>query len=311
MNIRTKFAQDLWRFAPLSSTMSFLLKRALQVSRAPVRFYASKTLSPLEKYRAKLEKKARELGVASVEDLKAKLKDEIEQKKKELNAVDPLKELEEYEKAQAAKVQKKASNKVRGAIDKATPKAPYKTLSSFLDVDKVKELPEKEVDFLWRARFQQKERALHATLNATQFANIFANAFKNPNFILPLPKDGEGYEMHFVQWAFVGPHTTHCMLTSLAEYKLHKEYAKPHTTLMFHQELVDEVGKVLMNGQVEEDVPLSMDEAQLLVLNVQRFYGGLTESEGSKRKLELLKEFTAGNPDFSMERLIEEAASFD
>lgn len=291
--------------------MSFLLKRALQVSRAPVRFYASKTLSPLEKYRAKLEKKARELGVASVEDLKAKLKDEIEQKKKELNAVDPLKELEEYEKAQAAKVQKKASNKVRGAIDKATPKAPYKTLSSFLDVDKVKELPEKEVDFLWRARFQQKERALHATLNATQFANIFANAFKNPNFILPLPKDGEGYEMHFVQWAFVGPHTTHCMLTSLAEYKLHKEYAKPHTTLMFHQELVDEVGKVLMNGQVEEDVPLSMDEAQLLVLNVQRFYGGLTESEGSKRKLELLKEFTAGNPDFSMERLIEEAASFD
>ena len=109
----------------------------------------------------------------------------------------------------------------------------------------------------------------------------------------------------------MGPHTTHCMLTSLAEYKLHKEYAKPHTTLMFHQELVDEVGKVLMNGQVEEDVPLSMDEAQLLVLNVQRFYGGLTESEGSKRKLELLKEFTAGNPDFNMERLIEEAASFD
>lgn len=64
------------------------------------------------------------------------------------------------------------------------------------------------------------------------------------------------------------------MLTSLAEYKLHKEYAKPHTTLMFHQELVADTGIVLMNGRVEEDVPLSMDEAQLLLLNVQRFYGG-------------------------------------
>jgi len=97
----------------------------------------------------------------------------------------------------------------------------------------------------------------------------------------------------------------------LAEYKLHNEYAKPHTTLMFHQELVDETGLVLMNGQLEKDSLMTLDEAQLLVLNVQRFYGGLTESLGSARKLALLKAFTSGSEDFDMDKLIEEAASFD
>lgn len=276
-----------------------------------LRLYATKIPTPLERYQEKLQKKAQELGAASVDELKEKLKDEITQKKKEFNAVDPLKELEQYEREQAEKVKNNKANKDRGAIDKSVPKAPYKTLGSYLDVEKVRALPEKEVEFLWRARFQNKERTLHAMLNATQFANIFANAFRNPNFILPLPKEGDGYEMHFVQWATVGPDTTHCMLTSLAEYKLHKEYAKPHTTLMFHQELVGDIGAVLMNGQVEKDAALTMDEAQLLVLNVQRFYGGLTESPGSKRKLALLNAFTKGDPDFDMSKLIEEAASFD
>lgn len=283
--------------------------------RSSARFLSNQSsqLALHEKYKEKLEKKAQALGVGSVDELKDKLRDEIEEKKKEFNALDPLKELDEYEQKQAEALKKKKKQNLaeRGPIDKSKPHAPYKTLASFLDVEKAKELPEKELQFIWRARFQNKDRALHANLNATQFANLFANAFKNPNFILPLPKEGDSYEMHFVQWAFVGPYTTHCMLTSLAEYKLHKEYAKPHTTLMFHQELVDDTGIVLMNGQVEDDVPLSLDEAQLLVLNVQRFYGGLTDSSGSERKLALLKAFTEGRADFDMNKLIQEAASLD
>lgn len=268
--------------------------------------------SVIQKYQEQLEKKARALGVGSVDELKEKLKDEIKEKKKEFNAMDPLKTLEEYEQKQAQTAQNGANNgEVRKPIDKKTPTAPYKTLGSFVDVDKVKILPPKELEFVWRARFQTTERALHATVGAKQFATLFANAFRNPSFVLPLPRGDDGYEMHFVQWAFVGPDTTHCMLTTLAEYQLHKEYAKPHTTLMFHQELIEESELVLMNGQVESDVSLTLDEAQLLVLNVQRFYGGLTESEGSKRKVELLRDFTSGNPNFNMEKLIEEAASFD
>lgn len=278
----------------------------------PKRLFSSSLprLNVLERYKEQLQKKAEELGVASVEELKATLKDEIQAKKKEFSAIDPLKELEQYERSQAEKV-KANSAKDRGAFEDAKPSAPYKTLSSFLDVEKVKSLDAKAVEFLWRARFEGKEGAMSAVLNCTQFANMFANAFKNPNFILPLPKEGDGYEMHFVQWAFVGPQTAHCMLTSLAEYKLHKEYAKPHTTLIFHQELVPESGVVLMNGQLEKDVALSLQEAQLLVLNVQRFYGGMTDSESSERKLALLRAFTLGDSEFDMNKLIEEAASFD
>lgn len=281
-----------------------------------LRSFATKPETPLEKYKHKLEQKAKEVGALDVNELKEKLKDEIEAKKKEFNAVDPLKELEEYELKQAEELKKKkrveeTNPAIRAAIDKDTPKEPYKTLASFIDVEKVRELPRKELEFIWRARFQNKERTLQAVLEAQQFATIFANAFKNPNFVLPLPRGEDGYEIHFVQWGFPGPNTTHCMLTTLAEYQLHKEYAKPHTTLMFHQELIEDKEVVLMNGQVESDVSLTLDEAQLLVLNVQRFYGGLKESEGTKRKVALLRDFTAGNPNFDMKKLVEEAASFD
>ncbi|QEL61786.1 hypothetical protein CJJ09_003942 [Candidozyma auris] len=251
-----------------------------------VRSYATNPESPLEKYKHKLEQKAKEVGASNVAELQEKLKDQIEAKKKER-----IKEEEKEEETNPV---------IRAAIDKNTPKEPYKTLASFIDVEKVKELPRKELEFVWRARFQNKERTLQAMMEAHQFATIFANAFKNPNFVLPLPRGEDGYEIHFVQWAFPGPNTTHCMLTTLAEYQLHKEYAKPHTTLMFHQELIEDKDVVLMNGQVESDVSLTMDEAQLLVLNVQRFYGGLKESEGSKRKLALLRDFTSGNPNFDM-----------
>lgn len=299
--------------------MSQILSRTfLRIPLKPQVRYLVQKNDLASKYAQQLQKKAEKLGLRSVEELKEKLLDEISEKKKAMNSVDPLAELEEYERKQAeelrlrqAKQKQQGSSKIREAIDSSTPKQPYKTLDSFLDLDKVKSLPKAELQYIWRARFANQERSLHATLEAPQFAGIFANAFKNPSFVLPLPKDGEGYEMHFVQWAFVGPHTTHCLLTSLAEYKLHKEYAKPHTTLMFHQELVSDSGIVLMNGRVEDDVPLTMDEAQLLLLNVQRFYGGMANADSSQRKLKMLRAFTLGDSSFDMEKLIEEAALMD
>lgn len=266
----------------------------------------------LARYKAKLEQKAKEVGAKDVDELKNKLKDEIDKVKMELNKVDPLKELEEYERRQAeelAKDQKDSKTiKVRSPIAKDTPKLPYKVLNDFVALDKVKELPRRELEYIWKARFQNKERSLHAILDNVQFSKIYANAFKNPSFILPLPKNDEGYEMHFVQWSFVGPQTVHCMLTTVAEYKLHKEYAKPHTTLMFHQELATDKGVVLMNGSCESESSLTMDEAQLLVLNVQRFYGGLGNSEIKQR---LLNDFTSGHENFSTEELIKEATTFE
>lgn len=268
----------------------------------------------LRRYKNKLEQKAGTLGLKNIDELQEKLKDEIEEKKKELNKMDPLKELEEFEKKQEQEAHDDKDSrtiKVRSPIAKDTPKLPYKHLNSYVDAEKLKDLPKKEIEYIWRARFQNDDHNMHASMSTLQFATIYANAFKNKSFILPLPKNEDGYEMHFVQWSFVGPHTTHCMITTVAEYKLHKEYAKPHTTLMFHQELAESKDIVLMNGYVEKEAALKLDEAQLLVLNIQRFYGELGDSEKSKKKLKLLQDFTTGNPEFKMEDLIAEATSFE
>lgn len=73
-----------------------------------LRSFATKPETPLEKYKLKLEQKAKEVGALNVDELKEKLKDEIEAKKKEFNAVDPLKELEDYELKQAEELKRRS-----------------------------------------------------------------------------------------------------------------------------------------------------------------------------------------------------------
>ncbi|EGV62558.1 hypothetical protein PSN45_000230 [Yamadazyma tenuis] len=266
----------------------------------------------LQKYKDKLEAKAKILGYQSVEDLNESLKDDIEARKKQLNAIDPLKDLEGFEAEQASKMKKNILDhqiKIRDPIKRDAPIAPYKTLDSFVDSAKLKDLNKQEIEYIWRARFQKDDRSMVAILGATQFSNMYALGFKNRTFILPLAKESGGYEMHFVQWSFVGPETTHCMLTTLAEYKLHNEYAKPHSTIMFHQELAHEKDVVLMNCHVEKESNVSLADAQFLILNIQRFYGAMKSI--SKAKLELLEAFNRGEEMFDMEKLIEEATSFE
>lgn len=266
----------------------------------------------LKRYQDKLKAKAQALGYKSVDELNESLKDEIETRKKELNAIDPLKDLKGFEEEQAEKMQKNIKDhqiKIRNPVEKDAPVVPYKTLNSYLDLEKIKALSNKEIEFLWRARFAKDDRSMVGLLTGLQFSQMYAMAFKFRTFVLPLPKESGGYEMHFVQWAFVGPQTTHCMLTTLAEYKLHKEYAKPHTTLSFHQELAESKDVVFMNAHVEQDVNLTLEEAHLLVLNIQRFYGAMKTV--SQSKLDLLSAFNSGNEEFNMEKLIEEATAFE
>lgn len=266
----------------------------------------------LKRYQDKLKAKAQTLGYKSVEELNESLKDEIDSRKKELNAIDPLKDLKGFEEEQAQKMLQNIKDqqiKIRNPVEKDAPMVPYKTLNSYLDTEKIKDLTNKEIEFLWRARFAKDDRSMVGLLNGQQFSQMYAMAFKFRTFVLPLPKESGGYEMHFVQWAFVGPQTTHCMLTTLAEYKLHKEYAKPHTTLSFHQELVESNDVVFMNAHVEQEANLSLEDAHLLVLNIQRFYGAMNTV--SQSKLDLLHAFNSGNAEFDMEKLIEEATAFE
>ncbi|GME88344.1 unnamed protein product [[Candida] boidinii] len=324
----------------MSTPLSHFIKRSLTqtplfhqhlskrfASVANVRYIQSKAIIDKdisERYKEKLISKAKELGLKSAEELKETLKDKIETTKKELNKVDPLKELEDYEKAQKLKelIEKK---KDLGPIDPSKSQTPFKTLDSFIDVGKFKDLNLQEMEMLWRLRFQKQEQSLAAIVPKDTFDRLYNNAKKFPNFVLPLPKEnaeievtggkGEGapIEMHYVQWNFVGKNTTHCIITSLAEYKLHKEFARPHTSISFHNELADAKDVVLMNGIVEKEASINMQESQLLLLNIQRFYGGLshTQTEISKKRLELVEIFNTGKKTFDVEELISLAQSME
>ncbi|CAB4253518.1 similar to Saccharomyces cerevisiae YNL315C ATP11 Molecular chaperone, required for the assembly of alpha and beta subunits into the F1 sector of mitochondrial F1F0 ATP synthase [Maudiozyma barnettii] len=286
-----------------------------------IRYYASDVE---QKYRDKLLNNAKRLGFQSVEELKEHLKDTIDEKKRQLNKIDPLKELEEYEASQEGTMGK--ITKPQPAIDPNLKQAPYKTLDSFLNLNKVKTLSAEEIEFLWRAKWGSNENVMSAVVSNEIYDRMYKHIRTNPIFVLPLPRQLEpevevandnsikkdGMELHYIQWQFVGPTTVHCILTSLEEFKLHNQYARPHTTLEFFTDLSKDKNIVLMKGTIEPNSNIKPHDAQLLLLNIQRFYGALGEdTDIAKKRIKLLNGFTKGSPDFNVDTLIELAQSLE
>lgn len=112
--------------------------------------------------------------------------------------------------------------------------------------------------------------------------------------------------MHFLQWSFPERRTSTVIFTSLAEYRLRGEWATPHTTVTHHLELAEEKGVVLSQGAVGEGVGVTTDEARWLVVALQKFYGADGGSEVGRRRRRLLEQFTSGDSEFRIERLISE-----
>ena len=179
-----------------------------------------------------------------------------------------------------------------------------KTLSSYLDLEKARALPQKELEAIWRLRHVNDAQSLCATIPLPVYKTIEATAKKHPHFILPLPKEGQGAEIHFLQWTFPAKNTVTVLFTHLAEYKLRGEFSQPHTTITHHLELAEEKGLVLLQGQVVEGRGVSVDEAKWLIMCLQKFYGVGGEKSERRRLLEL---FGKGDPAFKVEELVEEA----
>ena len=97
------------------------------------------------------------------------------------------------------------------------------------------------------------------------------------------------------------------LFTSLAAYKLHGEFAVPHTTLTHHLELMDEKGLVLAQGGVVKDRGVSVEEGRWLVMALQKFYGADPAEKDGRRRVELLRRFTGGQEGFRVEDVIAEA----
>lgn len=279
------------------------------------------TASPTEQYNDKLLKKAKQHGFQSIEELKDYLKEDINKKTAEFNRIDPLKELNyQYAKMSSNNVKTTVN---RGPIDSNGPTQAFKTLYSYLNAEKIKELSNQEVEYLWRARWTNQENTLNAVIKSDVYDKIIRNVKKNPVFVLPLPREinaddndksnGDmGMELHYIQWQFVSPYTTHCIITSLAEYKLHNEFSRPHTIFQFHSELSKDRNIIFMNGKVESGSNISTQEAQLLLLNIQRFYGAMGEETPiSKQRVKLLKDFTCGSSEFDVNTLISLSQSME
>ncbi|KAK4553287.1 hypothetical protein LTR86_009587 [Recurvomyces mirabilis] len=293
-----------------------------------VRFVASRNSSTnpsavQEKYRAKLEQKAREKGLRNVEELKGEYEVRIRELREKATVpganapvsaqVPPRPEgIDAAVPYQVPPVPKEGGGDGGAAQDYAkASKDGVKTLSSFIDVQKTSELPSKEIEALWRLRHVRDSQSLCAVMPASTFTRIATTARKHPQFILPLPREGQGAEIHFLQWTFPSKNTATVLFTHLAEFKLRGEFAQPHTTVTHHLDLAGSNDIVLLEGRVTEDKALSVDEGKWLLMCLQKFYGFEAHSEGAKqnaaRRRKLMEQFSGGDETFKVEELVEEA----
>ncbi|KAL2199223.1 ATP11 protein-domain-containing protein [Corynascus similis CBS 632.67] len=310
-----------------------------------VRFLAT-TQQPrniLEKYREKLDRKAREEGHANIDSLKAAYADKIKNLRKETDAVTaPLRGATPSTQASpspppppppSAAAASSSPTSAAASPTIAQPKQEQqkqqsssptglKPLSDILDLTKASTLPVAELTAIWRLHHAARPNSLCAVVPAVTFATMEALARQNPQFVLPVPHPEQGAEMHFLQWTWDPPTRSATVLfTQLAEYKARGEFAAPHTTVTHYKDLMDRGseggdggdGVVLMQGTVLEDRGVKADDARWLVMCLQRFYGGWDGvggemgKERAEERRRLLEWFGRGDSRFSVEKLMEEA----
>ncbi|KAK7755254.1 hypothetical protein SLS62_002759 [Diatrype stigma] len=294
-----------------------------------VRFLATTQASRSvpEKYREKLDQKAREEGLRDIDELLTAYADRIEELKKKDRAsvpgLDALLDDADPSEAQA-QAQAQAQQQAPGepsASASAVPRPPprpssaaaIKPLSEILDLDKARALPAQELGAVWRLRHASSPTSLCAVIPAATYRGLEATARRHPAFVLPVPRAGAGAEMHYLQWVFDGPSRTATVLfTQLAEYKARGEWAQPHTSATHYWDDALAAGPaeaVLMAGSLVEGRGASIADAQWLVALLQRFYAGEGNGSGGvdPAKRALLEQFSSGDPTFSVEKLLEES----
>lgn len=287
-----------------------------------------KSSSVLDRYQSKLEQKAREEGKRNVEELRDAYKEKIEHLRQKAivpganapfqtateppqvpyQAPPPPTSQLQQESNEASPSSSSASTSARAS---ASSRSGVRTLDSFIDVEKVATLPQEEIETLWRLRHVRDAQSLCAVMKTETFDRIASTARKHPQFILPIPRAGQGAEIHFMQWTFPSPTTVTVLFTHLAEFKLRGEFAQPHTTVTHHLDMSGGNGLVLMEGRVMEDRGVSVDEAKWLLMCLQKFYGFEAHSESAKesynRRQRLMEQFSGGDEAFRIEDLLEEA----
>ncbi|KIW30096.1 uncharacterized protein PV07_05870 [Cladophialophora immunda] len=312
----------------------------------------------LDRYRHKLEQKAKNEGHDSVSSLTEAYKDKIKDYKRAANAGYPSAPTGQSPQAQKSPLQQpppppptqqstSPASQPQGkssAANHASGAPGIKPLSSYLDLEKVSSLPNKEVEYIWRLRHANDPLSLCAVIPLETYNRIYRTARKHPQFVLPLPRpvaeDGSGdmkqssdgfrgdeqrsaADIHFLQWGFHPPsgapsspdvktsntHMSTVLFTHLAAFKLHGTYAQPHTTITHHLDLADSHGLVLLNGSVVKGRGVSVEEGRWLLMCLQKFYDyeGHGGGIGREKRQGLLEKFSKGDQEFNLEELVDEA----
>ncbi|KPI45714.1 Protein ATP11, mitochondrial [Cyphellophora attinorum] len=192
-----------------------------------------------EKYRAKLQDKARAEGLESISELKEVYKEKISDVRRKAATIGPpigaggSKDagtvtgtgLQHPPPPPPTPQPHQAQGK--GSPTHKVPDTGIKPLSSYLDLEKIASLPAKEIELIWRLRHASDPNSLTAVIPLSTYNRMLASAQKHPQFILPLPRpasdDGSGdiqqaadgfagkdvkrttADVHFLQWAWHAP----------------------------------------------------------------------------------------------------------
>lgn len=276
----------------------------------------------LDKYREKLNQKAKDEGHGSIDDLKSAYADKIDAERKKDGIEYPISTIPQAPETPISQpnrgpIPSQQTANSASAPPSASGRAAVQSLDEIVDVEKIRELPEKELTAVWRLRHANSPQKLCAVIPTSSYKAMEEMARKSPQFVLPVPHESQGAEIHFLQWTFdAASNTSTVLFTQLAEFKTRGEFAQPHTTVTHHLDLAEDKGLVLMQGQTMEDRGVQPEHAKWLVMCLQRFYGAWesTEAEldGSRKeradeRKKLVEWFGSGDSRFSVEKLLEEA----
>ncbi|KAI0871443.1 ATP11 protein-domain-containing protein [Hypoxylon argillaceum] len=289
-----------------------------------------------EKYREKLDRKAQSEGLRDISELKAAYADRIQDLKNRdsisapgLDALlaDEEPDTQKRNESQSQSLHTRTHTQIRpppSTRSRSTAQGAVKPLSEILFLPRVRKLSTEEVTDAWRQHHAKASNSLCAVIPTATYRTISRTAHLHPAFVLPVPRPGQGAEIHYLQWVYDAASKTKTVLfTHLAEYKARGEWAQPHTTVTHYVDDGDGDGRgsglshdsnqgvVLMSGAVQKDRGVSVADAQWLLMLLQRFYceesaiGG-TGGGAKSAKRWLLEDFSRGNWNFSIEKLLKE-----
>ncbi|PGH27918.1 hypothetical protein AJ80_00468 [Polytolypa hystricis UAMH7299] len=184
-----------------------------------------------DRYREKLEQKAKQEGHESISSLKKAYEEKINDVRATESATiaqapNPSSPSPAQSPNNAPPPSSAAAASTASSIPKSSSTPGIKSLSSYLDIPKILTLPKKEIETLWRLRHAHNPLSICATIPLSTYERMASVARQNPQFVLPLPrtadspvpppeevgqaeggekKKGTGADIHFLQWGFHPP----------------------------------------------------------------------------------------------------------